>query len=164
MRIMKTLLIGLVVLTATTGLAQTDGYYDVYIAELTGDLVVPESGSTAYGDATLVVPWNEGVFSLLVNYIGLDSPPTGITILAGAPGEPGTVLVTLPVGEEIVEGQYIFWSVEDMTPEIEAALENEQLAVQIQSELLPNGAIRGNMAFDRVPTETSSWSQVKGLF
>lgn len=159
----KNLLIGLLLLIATNGLAQS-GSYEIYVAELGGEAVVPATDSTAYGESSLVVPSAEGVFSLLVNYMGLDSAPTSVVLLDAAVDQAGSELLSLPIGEELIGGQFVFWMTAELTTEIAAAVENEELAIQVATENHPTGAIRGNFAFDRVDNDPTSWSGIKSLF
>lgn len=152
MRIAKILCLALVI--AGFGAAQAAVVYD---ADLMPDAVVPESGSTAFGQATLIVNDDETFVNLTVNFDGLDSAQTGAALIVGAETEVGTMLVTLPTGMALAETL-------PYTPEMADALENDLLAIQIYSEDWPDGAIRGNFSFVTVEAETNSWTQVKSLF
>ena len=129
----------------------------IYEAELTPEFVQPDSGASAYGQATLILNDDRTQVLLTLNFAGLDTPQTAADLLFATPDEVGTVARALPVGTPLAE-------VFPYTAEIGEALENDGLAIQVYSEDWPGGAIRGNFQFVTVGTSTSTWTQVKTLF
>lgn len=129
----------------------------VYEAEMTGAMVVPPSGSGAYGQATLIVNDDETLVYLTVNFAGLETPQTYAQLHIGAVGEAGTFYMELPLGTPLAQTM-------DFTPEIGEALANDTLIIQIADEEYPAGNIRGNFEFVTVRDESTNWSQVKSLF
>jgi hypothetical protein len=153
MRIAKVLFC-LALVVAGVGAAQAAVVYE---AELMPEHVVPSSGATAYGQATLIVNDNETLAHMTVNFAGLDSDQTDAALLIGMDDEAGTVYSSLDLGSPLAMTM-------DFTTELDEALDTDTLAIQIYSEDWPEGAIRGNFEFVTVPTEANTWSQVKGLF
>lgn len=151
MRIM-TLLIAVVALGAGSALAAV-----VYEADLMPELVMPGSGASAYGQATLIVNDAGTLADLTLNFAGLDTPQTAANILMGQPDQIGNVIETLPLGTPLALTL-------DFTAEMGAALANDELAIQVYSEAWPGGAIRGNFTFVIVGVDAATWTQVKSLF
>lgn len=129
----------------------------VYEAELTPEFVQPDSGASAYGQATLIINDERTEVYLTLNFAGLDTPQTEADIIIGAADEVGTHLRSLPLGSPLAE-------VFNYTAVLGDALVDERLAIQVYSEAWPDGAIRGNFVFVIVGTTASTWTQVKNLF
>jgi len=129
----------------------------IYHADLTPEAVVVGSEAPAFGEATLIISDDGSVIGLTLNFAGLDSPQTAARLLFATVTEVGTTAMELPVGTPLA---ITF----DNTVELEDALLNEALAIQVYSEFWPDGAIRGNFEFIAVENENSSWSHVKNLF
>lgn len=142
------------VLVLSIGTAQADV---VYSAELVADQVVPPSGASAYGQATLIVNDVANVMHLTLNFTGFDSPQTAAELLFGAEGEAGTFAAALPLGSPLAVTL-------DYSQDLVDALESDSLSIQISTEAFPGGAIRGTFMFVTVGTEASSWTAVKSLF
>lgn len=149
---MMVFLIALVALSAGSALGAV-----IYEVELTPEQVVPGSGASAYGQATLIVNDAGTSVDLTVNFAGLDTPQTAAQLLVASVGEAGDVLQDLPLGTPLALTL-------DYTPEMADALENDMLAIQISSENWPGGAIRGNFVFVVVRMDQATWTQVKTLF
>ncbi|MDD5718519.1 MAG: CHRD domain-containing protein [Candidatus Krumholzibacteria bacterium] len=128
-----------------------------YDAELVPELVIPNSGASAYGQSTLIVDDTATTFALTVNFAGLDTPQTEAKLLWAAADSPGVELLTLPVGTPLALSL-------PYTADIAEALENGELAIQIYSQDWPAGAIRGNFRFVTVGVDAATWSRVKALF
>jgi len=129
----------------------------IYSAVLSPDQVLPESGASAYGEATLVVDDTGTMIHLTLNFAGLDTPQSGAELLYASEGEVGTVAHLLPLGTPLA-------TTLDNTVLLNDALEAESLSIQVASEDWPGGAIRGTFAFVTVGTEASSWTAVKNIF
>jgi hypothetical protein len=129
----------------------------VYEAELMPDLVHPESGATAYGQATLIVNDAGTLADLTVNFAGLESAQTSAVLLRAGAGAAGTVIATLPLGTPLAMTM-------DYEGDLVTAIDADELAIQISSEDWPDGAIRGNFTFVIVGVDATTWSQVKTLF
>ncbi|MBD3220649.1 CHRD domain-containing protein [bacterium] len=153
MRIAKVLFC-LALVMAGVGAAQAAVVYE---AELMPEYVVPPSGASAYGQATLIVNDDETLAYLTVNFAGLDTDQTDAALLIGMDDEAGTVYTNLDLGSPLAMTM-------DYTMDLDEALDTDTLAIQIYSQDWPEGAIRGNFEFVTVPTEANTWSQVKGLF
>ena len=149
---MISILIAIVALGAGSALAAV-----VYEADLMPELVMPGSGASAYGQATLIVNDAGTLADLTLNFAGLDTPQTAAKLLVGPNDQPGDVLEPLPTGTPLA---LTF----EFTAEMDVALENDELAIQVYSEAWPNGAIRGNFTFVIVGVDAATWSQVKNLF
>lgn len=129
----------------------------VYSAVLSPDQVLPQSGASAYGEATLIVDDSGTMIHLTLNFAGLDTPQSGAELLFAAAGEVGTVAHVLPLGTPLAMSL-------DNTVLLNDALQTENLSIQVASEDWPGGAIRGTFAFVTVGSEASSWTAVKNLF
>jgi hypothetical protein len=131
----------------------------VFECNLTEDLVTPPSGSTAFGHAVLVMDDAGTEIAYTLNFAGLDAAQTGAAFFTGAPGTIGTEVMALPVGNP----QSGMWAV---TPEIADALMTDGLYIVVfsDSEMFPNGEIRGNFTLTIVSDEETSLDQVKALF
>ena len=129
----------------------------IYEAELTPEMVRPSSGASAYGQATLIVNDAGTEYHLTLNFAGLDTDQTGAALLSAGMDDPGSSLLTLPVGTPLALTQAL-------TADIAEALESDRLAVQIYSEAWPGGAIRGNFQFVTVGVDVTTWTAVKTLF
>nr|MEE4267469.1 CHRD domain-containing protein [Candidatus Krumholzibacteria bacterium] len=131
----------------------------VFECNLTEDQVAPASGSTAFGHAVLVLNNAETEIAYTLNFAGLDAAQTGAAFFIGAPGTNGTEVMSLPVGNP----QSGMWAV---TPEIADALMADELYIVVfsDSEMFPNGEIRGNFTLTIVSDEETSLGQVKALF
>lgn len=129
----------------------------VYEAELMPELVQPSSGASAYGQATLIVNDAGTLADLTVNFAGLESAQTSAVLLRAGAAETGTVIATLPLGTPLA-------MTFDYEGDLVAALDADELAIQIASEDWPDGAIRGNFTFVIVGVDATTWSQVKTLF
>ncbi len=129
----------------------------IYEAELTPELVQPSSGASAYGQATLIINDGRTAADLTLNFAGLDTPQTGVCLMRGLPDMVGAKMLDLPTGTPMALTM-------DYDADIIAALESDELFIQIYSEAWPDGAIRGNFAFVIVPTTESTWSGIKTLF
>jgi hypothetical protein len=147
---------GLLALTLTTGPAFAE---HVYEATLTGDQEVNPSGSTAYGTATLILNPDTNMVAYTVNFAGLDAPQTGAGFFVGAAGTVGTEVMTLPLGSPL-SGMW------ELDAETKAALMDEALYINIfsDSEMFPDGEIRGNFDLTIVSEDGVSLGQVKALY
>lgn len=144
----------LAVLGLSVGTAQAAR---IYSAVLSPDQVLPQSGASAYGEATLIVDDSGSMIHLTLNFAGLDTPQSGAELLFAAEGEVGTVAHVLPLGTPLAVSI-------DNTALLNDALLSEGLSIQVSSEDWPDGAIRGTFAFVIVSSEASSWTAVKSLF
>jgi hypothetical protein len=151
---MRMILLGLALLALGTGPALAAVFY---AAELLPDLVQPHSGASAYGQATIVMFEAGSQMHLTLNFAGLASLQTAARLLVAAPDQPGVSVLELPLGSPLALTL-------DLTPDIATALADGELAIQIHSELWPEGAIRGNFGFVTVGVDVTSWTRVKGLF
>lgn len=129
----------------------------IYHADLTPEAVVPGSEAPAFGESTLIISDDGTQISLTLNFAGLDSPQTAAHLLFAATAEVGTMAMELPNGTPMA-------TTFANTVDLETALGGDTLAIQVYSELWPEGAIRGNFEFVAVESEHSSWSHVKNLF
>jgi len=129
----------------------------VYEAELLVDNVIGGCDCGAYGQATLIVNDEATEASLTLNFAGLQSAQTGSCLLVGAEGEAGTLLMDLELGSPLA--MTIAY-----TPELDAALQADELIIQVYSENCPEGATRGNFVFVTVGVEDHAWSNVKAMF
>ncbi len=129
----------------------------VYEAELMPELVHPDSGASAYGQATLIVNDAGTMADLTVNFAGLDSPQVSAVLLRAGAGVAGTVIENLPLGTPLAMTM-------DYEGDLVTAIDADELAIQIASENWPEGAIRGNFTFVIVGVDATTWSQVKTLF
>ncbi len=148
---------GLVLLALSALLAGGASAAVFYQAELLPENVRPGSGASAYGQATIIVHDDETLFSLTVNFAGLDAPQTAAALLIGAEDEVGAVVVELPLGSPLAMNL-------PYTAEIAAAIVDDRLAIQVHSVDWPDGAIRGNFSFVTVGVDQASWTRVKSLF
>ena len=129
----------------------------VYEAELLVDNVIGGCDCGAYGQATLIVNDEATMASLTLNFAGLQSAQTGAALLVGAEDAVGTMLLELAVGSPLA-------TTIDYTPELDAALANDELIIQVYSENCPDGATRGSFVFVTVGVEAHTWSNVKAMF
>lgn len=129
----------------------------VYDATLLVENVVGGCDCGAYGQATLIVNDEATEAALTLNFAGLQSPQTGAALLVGADGEVGTMLMDLDLGTAIA--MTIAY-----TPELDAALQADELIIQVYSEGCPDGATRGNFVFVTVGVQNHAWSNVKAMF
>lgn len=131
----------------------------VYEAELTGEQEIVPSGSTAFGMATLIMNDAMTQIAYTVNFAGLDAVQTGAGFYLGAPGSEGPLALALPVNVPLAG----IWEIDE---EIASALMAESLYVNIfsDSELFPNGEIRGNFTLRIVADEASSLDSIKALY
>lgn len=151
---MRMILLGLALLALGSGPALAAVFYS---AELLPELVQPHSGASAYGQATIIMFEDSSQMHLTLNFAGLDSPQVASRLLVAAPDQPGISILDLPLGSPLAVTL-------DVTPDIADALANLELAIQIHSELWPDGAVRGNFQFVTVGVDVTSWTRVKSLF
>lgn len=148
------LLLAILAMVAFVATAQAD---IIFQATMLPASVVPPSSADAYGMATIIVTdsWSDATYT--VNFAGLESAQTSAVLMHAAVGANGPTLVELPLGAPLAGHLTV-------TAELHDALEAGDLAIQISEVNFPDGSIRGNFSFVTVPTEDTSWSQVKALF
>ena len=130
----------------------------VFEAELTGDQVVPATGSGAGGVASIILNEAMTMANYTVSFAGLEggAQTAGHFHLAMA-GENGPVVYDLGTGTP-VSGMW------EPTAEEAQALMDGNIYVQIHTEGFPGGEIRGQFVQTAVGTESESLSNIKALF
>jgi hypothetical protein len=133
------------------------GAETLFTAVLNGLQEVPETPSTGLGTAVLILNDAQTEVSYEIQFSGLLGTQTAAHFHHAPPGLNGPVIFPLAVGSPI-SGT---WAV---TPADVAALSAMEVYVNVHTDLYPGGEIRGNICFAAIPTETTSWGQVKQLF
>ena len=124
---------------------------------ITAAQAVPITDSGGYGTATIILSDDGSVAAYTVIFAGLESTQTAAHFHNAAVGETGPVVFDLGLGSPLSG----FWY---PTVEEAAELTAGRIYVNIHSELYPAGEIRGNFHLTQVPTETTSWGEIKLLY
>ena len=155
-KFLTTVILGLLVL-AVGALPAAAEY--IFETSMTGDQEAPPSGSTAYGQATLILNDAMTQASYTINFAGLDAARTSVGFYIGSPGTNGTLALALPNSVP----QAGIW---DITPEIADAIMFDTLYVNVFSDdaLFPDGEIRGNFVLILVENEVTTLDAIKSLY
>jgi hypothetical protein len=130
----------------------------VFEAQITGDQVVPPTGSGAGGVASIIINEDMTVANYTVSFAGLEGgAQTAAHFHLAAPGENGPVVFDLGVGTP-VSGMWM------PTAEEAQALMDGNIYVQIHTEGFPAGEIRGQFVQTAVSAEAETLTDVKALF
>ena len=145
--------VALLTLLATSALADI-----LFEASLTGDQLVPPSGSGAGGVASIILSEDMTTATYTINFAGLEGGAQIAAHFHEAPaGMNGAVVFPLALGSPLAG----VWA---LTPSDAAALIAEEIYVNIHTDDFPAGEIRGQFIETAVSSEAGTWSQVKGLF
>jgi hypothetical protein len=123
-----------------------------FVAGLDGSTVVPPSGSTGTGHASLFLNEAEDTLNYFVEFSGVD-----VVTSVGIYDATDTLLISLPTSTPSF-GAVAFPA---------AALPGlfaEELYIQVNTEMYPAGAIRGNIVFCAIDNESATMGSVKSLF
>jgi hypothetical protein len=168
MRFARTLLVAAILCVAAgSAFAQT-----TYTCALNGASEVPANGSPATGAATVVLNAAQTQLSITVTYAGLSSAYTASHIHGpAAPGVNASVrwgFVGVAAGWVFGPGTTSgtltnFLVTSGITAADIANLNNGLMYVNIHSQNLPGGEIRGQLVPTTVDVAPATWSQVKEL-
>lgn len=169
MRIARTLLVAAILcLAAASAFAQT-----TYTCTLSGAAEVPANGSLGTGSATVVLNAAQTQLSITVNFAGIGSAYTASHIHGpAAPGVNAAVrwgFVGVPAGWVFGPGNTSgtltnFLVTSGITAADVANLNNGLMYVNVHSQNLPGGEIRGQLIPTTVGVQPSTWAQVKALY
>ena len=143
----------LVTVAALTMTAPAQAQLDYcFVAGLDGATVVPPSGSTGMGHASIFLNESQDTITYFAEFSGVDAV-TSIGIYDAT----DNLVVAMPTVSPL-------YGSSPFPAASVAGLFAEQLYIQINTEMYPEGAIRGYLVFCAVADEPSTMGSVKSLF